>query len=777
MKKRFFLSVLLGFVVLSISVFPVLSNAQQFKPIKPQVLGKTYWCAEVEDILYPKEPVQGERFTVGVRVKFTKKTVIPGAPGQKLCSCAFEGPTDAPAKAWSKTMSLRLIGIKYSANETDLLEYGGPTPAFYPYDYSGFPVIGFIVTKPDLEKGYIEVWNWASKDPLQARDFDIYVSLAIYPGGGPYDKEHECHFHGDFKKSFKPKVLQVPKIDEDKIKKGAVLRIPPEKFLIVKRPLIKFVPFNRVFFKIPDDQKEITLKEKVITINGKRVLVRNAKTISVEQFLKEVNEIEEGLNKLGYSLRDTETIKIKYIYSREQFVRQKEMLSKDFLKRVTIPLPPQTPCEGYSEGYSDSSGRPKDFVPLDWNKNWDASFGNADFGVSLAADLRLMGDKKVDVFPSFKMDISLFGKKQSLLEIIRKDADLQVSLLEWKKTVPARAETGIELINKGIEWETGISFPVGPINISGSFGFEGQASATFEGNLSALEETAKGSIISNIKANAFAELGANYEIVTAGVGGELTLIETSLTLNGEVGLENQQSEEGSSLMFVLGATAEEEATLLKGSLYVYGEIDYWLDSKRFEIEFYNFPGFTINKSEVIAYDGLKIPAEKDHQVWLKIDKISGITPYTARNEKLDIEPASYDLIVDIDGRKYTKTLKDYNKDGIYGNAIGEYEDQVFEIPLLSYKKVPISIEVVEKYKIGTLEFNSTLDFAKGDWKRLEICYDPGKRTFTYNGTETANEDVEVRSVGDTTYWGEKYHGIEFEIGKYEKFKAAPAKAK
>lgn len=217
MKKKSFLSVLLGFVVLSIFAFPVLSKAQQFKPIKPQVLGKTYWCAEVADILYKKEPVQGQRFTVGVRVKFTKKTVIPGVPGPKLCSCAFEGPTGAPAKFWSKTMSLRLIGIKYSEKETNLLEYGGPTPPFYPYDYSGFPVIGFVVTENDLKKGYIDVWNWASKERLQPRDFDIYVSLAIYPDGGPYDKEydkeHECHFQGDFKKSFKPRRLEIPKID------------------------------------------------------------------------------------------------------------------------------------------------------------------------------------------------------------------------------------------------------------------------------------------------------------------------------------------------------------------------------------------------------------------------------------------------------------------------------------------------------------------------------------------------------------------------------------
>ncbi|MGC9045444.1 MAG: hypothetical protein ACP5JA_03350, partial [Thermodesulfovibrio sp.] len=135
---------------------------------------------------------------------------------------------------------------------------------------------------------------------------------------------------------------------------------------------------------------------------------------------------------------------------------------------------------------------------------------------------------------------------------------------------------------------------------------------------------------------------------------------------------------------------------------------------------------------------------------------------------------SYDLIVDIDGRTYTKTLKDYNKDGIWGNAIGEYEDQIFEIPLLSYKKVPISIEVIEKYRIGTLEFKNTLDFAPGIWNKVELCYDPGKRTFI--GTKSGKEDEEITSVGDTSYWGERHHGISFEIGQLQ-FKPAPSKAK
>jgi len=165
----------------------------------------TYWCVKVEDIISPQSPMQGSKFTVGVVLKFTSQVRIVGSPGPSSikCNCPIKGPYG--------TVSLRLIGVKYSPTETNLLEYYGPTPAFPPYDYSGFPVIGVIVTEADFKRGKKEVWGWATKEPLQCRDFEIYASLAVYKEGVPRTKENECHPHVDFKKQFKPICLNVPK--------------------------------------------------------------------------------------------------------------------------------------------------------------------------------------------------------------------------------------------------------------------------------------------------------------------------------------------------------------------------------------------------------------------------------------------------------------------------------------------------------------------------------------------------------------------------------------
>lgn len=430
--------------------------------------------------------------------------------------------------------------------------------------------------------------------------------------------------------------------------------------------------------------------------------------------------MERKLNAVGYTLRDKTPIKIQYIYPREQFRVQKEMLSKDLLKKVHIPIPPQITCEGYSEGKSKESGGPKDFVPLDWERKWDANFGNDDFGVNLAANMKIEGkEDKLDIQPLFDTEVSLFGQNIEVLKIEKSGNNLVGTLIGEKVLEqPLTDEVNKTLFEKDIGWQTELSFPIGPINVSGSFGFEGEASVNFSGKIDGSSGEVRGKLSPSLTANAFAELGAGYEIVEVGIGGNLVLIEDEANLEAYLKLQP------SPKYFVFSAEAKNTVTLLEGNLYAYAEIDYYVDSKRFEVEFYNFSGFQFDQT--LFSINTSVPAEKDHKAWLKIDQVSGIKPYTARNEKLEIEPREFDVIVEIDGRSYTKTLKDYNKDGQYGKILGEYEPLMFEIPLLSFKKVPINIEVIEKYKIGTLDFKNTLDLAQVSGIRLSSVMTQGK---------------------------------------------------
>ncbi len=219
-------------ILLTILTLGVESAYAQMKQQIP-VLGKTYWCAKVEDILInPQNFTTADQISVGVRIKLWKQTIIPESPGIKKCACAVE-PVRVGTDYWHAVMSLRLIGIKYSETETNLLEYYGATPAFAPYKYSGFSVIGFMVSNKDVEKGYIEVWGWApKKNPLKDnREFTIYVTLdakgyALKEDNDPdYLRKgcfppHDGGYEGDFRKTFKPQELKVPEIKKELIEKG-----------------------------------------------------------------------------------------------------------------------------------------------------------------------------------------------------------------------------------------------------------------------------------------------------------------------------------------------------------------------------------------------------------------------------------------------------------------------------------------------------------------------------------------------------------------------------
>jgi hypothetical protein len=770
-------------------IFLGLGFGTAFSQMKPQIPAKTYYCAKVEDILInPKDFSTADKISVGVRLRFTKQSYIPGPPAQRLCNCAFEGPSGELAKAWTKTISLRLIGLKYSEKETDVLEYYGPTPSFFPYTYSGFQVIGVTITEWDLKEGVKDFWGWApKKNPLKdSREFKIYATLDV--NGYALKRNDDldylkkgCFPSEDFVKSFKPKQLEVPKLKEDIIKKGIekgaqspkeapaetpkvtyfqkeTLRIPPQKFLLEKLPPIKFIPFDRSYFNIRPTQNTVTLK--------------NRKTLTVDKFLAEVNELEQKLNELGYTLKDNKPIKIKYIYPRDQFKLQKEMFSKDFLKKITIPLPPQVTCEDYSTGgEASSTGGPKDFVPLDWERKWDVSFGNDDFGVNLIANMTIEGrENYLNVNPFFDAGIAIFENKVDVLRIEKSGNNVIGKLIGNQiLNMPLSTELKNKTLDDAFEWSTSLSFPIGPIDVSGTFGFRGRARIMFNGKIDPSSGKVNGNLSPYLSAEAFGELGAGYEIVTVGIGGKLLLISDNANLMGSLELVKS-----SNRYFKFSAIGENKVTLLSGKLYAYAEIDYLIGSKQIEVDLYDFDGFNFAQP-LFSINNISVPAEKDHKVWLKINNISGITPYTARNEKLEIEPREFDVIVKIGERSYFKTVKDYNKDGLYGKALGEYEPLRYEIPLLSFKKVPISIEVIERYKIGTLDFKNTLDFAPGIWRKVELCYDPKTRTFS--GTKSGKEDERIRSVGDSNYWGERYHQIIFELTAEGGFKEAPAKAK
>ncbi|MGQ9499455.1 MAG: CARDB domain-containing protein, partial [Dissulfurimicrobium sp.] len=80
----------------------------------------------------------------------------------------------------------------------------------------------------------------------------------IYPDGGPYDKEHECHFHGDFKKSFKSRRLEIPKIDLERQKEsikgvGKIISRMPDLAIVETQRFLKISKQENKYHDIFDE--------------------------------------------------------------------------------------------------------------------------------------------------------------------------------------------------------------------------------------------------------------------------------------------------------------------------------------------------------------------------------------------------------------------------------------------------------------------------------------------------------------------------------------------
>lgn len=534
-----------------------------------------------------------------------------------------------------------------------------------------------------------------------------------------------------------------------------IIYLPREKFSLKKLPSMKFIPFKLSDFHIDSEAKTVQL--------------RSGKTLKADEFLREVNTLEEKLNAWGYTLKDPQTVKVRFLYPRDQLKFQKESLLKD-AKGVQTPLT----CEeaGFADDSSEiPSGRPKDFVPLDWQGDWNVLYGNGDFGVELDTHMRIEGrENLLSIHPIFDAKIFLWGNTLNILEIEKRANGLvgriPVMGKEYKMPISQLGEK--ELFNEPIVWSTDMGFSIGPIDVWGVLDLSGKARLTAGWQQESSEGKAFGYFYPSVLVKAHGKLETGFKIADAGVDGEVTFVDDVTSLRGDLKYIKSPNKN-----FKFSAEGRTRVTLMRGQLSAYVEIDYLIGSKKFEIELYGDEGVSLERPLFSVHH--VVPAEKDHRVWLKIHGILGVTALTARNEKTKIQSQEFDVMVDIGGRNYRKQVKDVNHDGLYGDALGEAEPIPFEIPLLSFQKVPIRIEVVQKYHIGSLPFRNALDCALDSSASLDICYDPKTRTF--RGTKSGKENEVIRSVGNTSYWGERFHSMDFELTSESGFQSAPAKAK
>jgi len=541
-----------------------------------------------------------------------------------------------------------------------------------------------------------------------------------------------------------------------------IIKLTEDKFTQKKLKPILFKSFTYSDFKI--NKNEI-------------IKLKNGKSISAEKFLDEVNEIEEKLNEFGYSLRDEkdEIVLGEFNYSYNILDKQRNLLNfsdkKLFNDKLKI-----TPCGLLTEEElvkALNAGKPKQSWPINQNKNWSMLIGNNDFGVEIKSSFKFNAEEKnSDLFinsdSNVEVSLNVLVEKIPALKltdrIFNKPYQNQISLFVLNNPAINDIFSNSTKRNyyRDLDWQSGIEFSLGPFSLSGKIISSGRVGLVKSFNIQ--KQRLSEEITPYVDVDFFGELSTGFVIAEAGIEGKLKLINDTLSIKRNLELKNVTSD----IYFDLEAKGVNDLTALKGKIYAYLNIYLPFGTKKFILIFYNNPEGIV-ASENLFNISYTQPTKRDRELWLEISRISGITNYTARNEKNDVVPKSFIISVEAAGQNFVDTLADWNKDGTIETPVQ------FKIPMLSSLSIPIKISVKEKYQIGNLDFETELDFVKGEEKEIQFCYNPANRKI--NGVIESEEEKLITLTGDTNYFGERNHSITFRLSPNLKFKTAPTKTK
>jgi hypothetical protein len=121
-------------------------------------------------------------------------------------------------------------------------------------------------------------------------------------------------------------------------------------------------------------------------------------------------------------------------------------------------------------------------------------------------------------------------------------------------------------LSKTFDYSTKFRFMLGPIPISVQLGAQGSVGVRYFVGLSPIKASAQ--VIPTVNARVYAQAGIDIVVASAGVGGQLRLIDLSIRIGADLTLRQN----GSGLAIDEHFYAQNELTMLSGSLYVYAEV-------------------------------------------------------------------------------------------------------------------------------------------------------------------------------------------------------------
>ncbi|WP_437659789.1 hypothetical protein [Sorangium sp. So ce1182] len=385
------------------------------------------------------------------------------------------------------------------------------------------------------------------------------------------------------------------------------------------------IPFRPFEMKKPSSGEGYLPNEEIEIAPGKKMLARD--------FFKQVNDLEAKLNQWGYSLHDggastlgeldmcMELLRTQVgaidrdvkdhgptLWSPERYAKQVDEAWKkyqaqvpswdDLYKKaddakVKVYLPDKPVLSPPA-----SPSRHPDLKPLFKEKTWSTEVGSkSTLWVSPSATLSVTASKTdADVKATGKVLGAFLGVWDG--EIVAASAEgktlgtdqgsLNITVSVVGNTVfsPSWTEKGLNRKDKkeysadeGVDYR----FAIGPIPMRARVGFTGAVGLQYGFQILPLQVIAYAQPYADTKM--YAQVGADIGIAGAGVGGEVTLIKDSFTVQGStlVKLEDEPT-------LVVELSGDNEMMALCGRLYFYAYFDYWIDKAKLNFDIWDWDG-------------------------------------------------------------------------------------------------------------------------------------------------------------------------------------------
>jgi len=239
--------------------------------------------------------------------------------------------------------------------------------------------------------------------------------------------------------------------------------------------------------------------------------------------------------------------------------------------------------------------------PLKKERTWAWDMGDkGNLWVQLLASFRIDGSKtEAKATAKGTINASVFGTWEG--EVLGADAvstvnggagnlaSLDVSARVIGKTLYSKnwaKKTIKESDEKRFDARKEVSyrFSIGPIPCKGTVGVVGAAGIKYGYEVVPIALSVF--VVPFVDTKAYAQVGVDIVVASAGIGGEVTLINDVLTLQGSfaVSFDDEPS-------LVLELTGKNSVNCLSGRLYAYARIDFWLGHKTYEHTFFDWTGY------------------------------------------------------------------------------------------------------------------------------------------------------------------------------------------